>query len=59
SPMDYLLRLRIDKARQLLMQTSMNLAEIAEHTGFSSPYHLSNVFKKVRGQSPSEYRRSV
>jgi len=56
SPMEYLIRLRVQKSRRLLAQTTMTLAEIAGHTGFSSPYHLSSVFKKMTGQSPSKYR---
>ncbi len=58
SPMEYLTRLRVEKARQLLLQTTMTLAEIAVHTGFSSPYHLSSIFKKTTGQSPSSYRNA-
>lgn len=55
---DYVNKLRIDKAVILLTTTSMNLTEISEVTGFSSLRYFSKVFKAVKGEIPSAYRKS-
>lgn len=56
TPNDYLLRLRVDKARQLLTTTSRSVTEIAFEVGFASSQYFSRVFRKYTGQMPSEYR---
>ena len=53
---EYLTRVRIDKAKQLLSDTSMKNADIAYETGFSDPHYFSYIFKKNTGLSPREYR---
>jgi len=55
---EYLTRVRIDKAKQLLWDTSMRSADIAHETGFNDPHYFSNIFKKNTGLSPREYRMS-
>ncbi|MFD2331636.1 AraC family transcriptional regulator [Cohnella sp. GCM10020058] len=52
-------RLRIQKAAELLKKTSMNITEVSYEVQFESPYYFSRVFKKVMGESPSEYLRNV
>lgn len=52
---DYLRRLRINKACQLLRYTSMNIREVGESVGYTDPCHFSHVFKQVRGISPREF----
>jgi AraC family transcriptional regulator of arabinose operon len=56
SPMEFLERRRLRRARDLVAYTSLNLTEIAGQCGFSSPFYLSLRFKKHFGASPSQYR---
>ncbi|MBW3127094.1 chromate resistance protein ChrB domain-containing protein [Hymenobacter profundi] len=55
---EYLRKLRIDKARQLLDTTAYPLAEIAYLTGFSDQSHFTRIFKQHTGQSPAAYRKN-
>lgn len=57
SPHQYVLRRRIQKARELLTSTDSPIADIALAAGFSSPSHLSNWFRRLIGVSPATYRR--
>lgn len=52
----YLTTYRIEKAKQLLVQTNMKIYEIAEKVGFSTPYYFSKVFKEQTGMSCKEYK---
>lgn len=52
-------RRRIQKAAELLKNTSMNITEVSYEVQFESPYYFSRVFKKVMGESPTEYLRNV
>ena len=56
-PMQYLNELRIRKAKQLLCDTDLTMAEIAVRCGFSNAYFFSNTFKKQAQVAPSEYRK--
>lgn len=56
TPNDYLQRLRVDKARQLLTTTMQSVTEIAFAVGFSSSQYFSRVFRKYTGQTPSNFR---
>lgn len=57
TPHNYLLDLRIGKAKNLLVNSKKTLAEIANHLCFSSEYHFSKIFKKKVGISPGEFRK--
>ncbi|HVY73424.1 MAG TPA: AraC family transcriptional regulator [Puia sp.] len=54
TPREYLLRLRIEKTKQLLAQ-GYHLPEIVGMTGFSDRNHLIRSFRKVMGQSPAMF----
>lgn len=54
---DYLTDVRIRNARQLLQQTNMNIAEIAERVGYPDSHYFSKVFQKSTGLKPSVYRK--
>ncbi|NUR91878.1 MAG: helix-turn-helix transcriptional regulator [Nonomuraea sp.] len=58
TPHRYLTRLRIDKARRLLRDTDLPIAEIAPLCGFASPGALSTAFLRHTGERPSAYRNS-
>lgn len=53
---DYLSRVRIDKAIELLRTTDLKTYEIAAMTGFTNPHYFSILFKKMIGISPSEFK---
>jgi len=53
---DYVSRLRIEKARNLLLNPNLRVSEIAYEVGFQSLTHFNRVFKKIMGQSPTDYR---
>ncbi len=56
SPSHYLLRVKIEQAANLLKTTDAPIKEISFNLGFQNPYHFSRVFKRLSGQSPSEFR---
>jgi len=53
---DYLSRVRIEKAKNLLLNPNLRISEIAYEVGFQSLTHFNRVFKKITGQSPTQYR---
>lgn len=53
---DYITAKRIDRARNLLSRTGDPISLISEAVGYASPYYFSVCFKKITGQTPSEYR---
>ena len=55
----YLNKIRIEKACQLLLQTSKPIATIAYEVGFESVSHFNRVFKQLKLQSPSSYRKAT
>jgi AraC family transcriptional regulator len=59
TPHQYLLRLRLKRAQEMMKNRSMNLVDIALECGFSSHSHLVRVFRHILGAAPSEYRRDL
>ena len=59
SPMDYLLEVRVQIARTLLLTGSDTVERIAGRCGFSSGSYFGKVFRRRTGQSPRECRRSA
>jgi hypothetical protein len=55
---EYIRKLRIEKAIQLLHSADHSLSEIAYLTGFSDQSHFTRIFKKYTGKNPSAYRKS-
>jgi len=53
---DYLMRLRLAKAKELLRHTNLKTYEIAESVGFNDSSYFIKVFKKLEGMSPKTYR---
>ena len=56
---DYLSRVRIEKAKNLLLNPNTRVSEVAYAVGFQSLTHFNRVFKKILGQSPTEYRSQL
>jgi LacI family transcriptional regulator len=60
TPHDYLCRVRVERARQLLASPErIKMQAIAAECGFTSVEHMRIVFRRVTGQTPSGYRRKV
>lgn len=57
SPQSFRKKLLIEKAKQLLLSTELNIAEIADLLHFSDPLYFSRTFKKEVGTSPAYYRK--
>ena len=53
---EYLTKVRIERAKLLLKTTNMKSADIADETGFNDPHYFSYIFKKNTGFSPREFR---
>lgn len=55
--MEYLLKTRLEAAKQLLLTSRCTISEISEQTGFSSVSYFSRVFREQNGLSPLQYRK--
>lgn len=53
---EYLTEIRIEKAKELLVCTSMKTSEVGYEVGYKDPHYFSYIFKKIQGCSPKEYR---
>ncbi|HWQ12232.1 MAG TPA: ATP-binding protein [Roseiflexaceae bacterium] len=56
SPWEYLIRYRLLRARQLLRETDLTVAEVAVRVGFETPTYFSRIFHREVGCSPRAYR---
>jgi AraC-like DNA-binding protein len=56
---DYLSRVRIEKAKNLLLNPHLRISEVAYDVGFQSLTHFNRVFRKLTGQSPSAFRQAL
>lgn len=59
SPIDYFIRLRMQRACRLLAGTALSVKEIAADLGYDDPFYFSRVFKSVHGLAPSDYRQML
>lgn len=55
---DYVRKLRIEKAKELLKRTNMSIEDISEQVGWESSRRFRDAFKELEGVSPKEYRRT-
>ncbi len=58
SPIAYLMRLKVERARNLLANTSLKINQIAFMLGFDDPYYFSKFFSKITGYSPRLFRKT-
>jgi AraC-like DNA-binding protein/ligand-binding sensor protein len=56
---DYVSRVRIEKAKNLLLNPNLRISEIAYAVGFQSLTHFNRVFKRISGNSPTDYRTNL
>ncbi|MDQ0901011.1 MULTISPECIES: response regulator [unclassified Paenibacillus] len=54
---DYMIRIRMKKARELLKDANVKIYEVADAIGYSDPNYFAKLFKKIEGIYPQEYRK--
>ena len=59
TPLQFVTRQRITRAQQLIRETSRNLIEVGLEVGYSNPSHFAQVFRRVVGVTPTEFRSSL
>lgn len=57
SPINFLLKVRIDRAKELLVDTSLKISDIALSVGFSNQQRFNEIFKKYAKVTPLQYRK--
>jgi LacI family transcriptional regulator len=57
--LEELRRVRLERARRLLLETDLPLPQVAQAAGYSSASYLTEVFRQELGQTPARYRRQV
>jgi AraC-like DNA-binding protein len=55
---DYLQRLRVQKAEELLRQTRKSITDVALSVSFNSSQYFSTVFRRYTGQTPAAFRQN-
>ena len=58
APLDYFIRLRMQRACELLSTSGLLIQEIGQEVGYHDPYYFSRIFKKTMGESPRAYRQA-
>lgn len=54
---EYLSRVRVEKAKELLLNPNLRISEVAYEVGFQSLTHFNRVFRRITGSSPTVFRR--
>jgi len=55
---EYLTRIRIEAAKKMILKADKSISDICWDVGYNDPNYFTKVFKKVTGQTPSEYREA-
>jgi LacI family transcriptional regulator len=58
TPKEEILRLQIDRAKQLLRETTLRIEQIAGKSGFASFKYFARAFRRETGQTPRVYRQT-
>jgi AraC-like DNA-binding protein/quercetin dioxygenase-like cupin family protein len=58
TPVDYLVSYRVEKAARKLLSTDMSVTEVAYATGFNDLSYFIKTFKKLKGSTPTSYRKN-
>lgn len=56
---EYLARVRVEKAKNLLLNPNLRISEVAFAAGFQSLSHFNRVFRRIAGESPTRYREKL
>jgi AraC-like DNA-binding protein/ligand-binding sensor protein len=56
---EFVCRVRLEKAKNLLLNPNLRISEIAYQVGFQSLTHFNRIFKKLVGESPTDYRAKL
>ncbi len=59
SPINYLLKVRVERAKELLAETDHKVSDIALSVGFSNQQRFNEIFKKHVGMTPLQYRKNA
>lgn len=58
TPVGYMTRQRLERARNMLMHSNFTIAEVAYSVGISDPFYFSRLFRQTYGISPGEYKKA-
>jgi len=58
-PHRYLSNRRIERAKSLLVERKLSVTEIGHEVGFSETSSFTSAFRKITGETPTDYRRRV
>ena len=53
----FIIRQKVERAKELINYGELPMAEVAQQLGYSSPAHLSRQFRQVTGLTPTEFQR--
>ena len=56
---DYINRVKIEQAMQMLASTDLSVTEVSERTGFSSSRYFSTLFKQFTSETPTSYKNRM
>lgn len=59
TPNEFLIRLRVEKAKQLLITENLSISDVCEQVGYMSLGSFSSLFLKQVGMAPTHYRRKL
>ena len=57
--MAYVSRIRVEAAKEMLLESPLSIAEIAARTGFQDGFYFSKKFKQLTGMTPRQYRNTL
>jgi len=59
TPLQYLTRLRLGRAAELLRENRLTVRAVARKVGYDDPYHFSRAFRQQFGHSPRDHRQNL
>jgi len=59
TPHQYLIKLRVERAKALLTTPNLPLTEVGLRSGFSHQSHFTRLFRRITGTTPSSYRNNL